>query len=60
MRIGVWMAERVITPFIPPNTVNTAVTAISPIALFEENTTGECSHTDLSKHVSYQSNDGKP
>ena len=32
IRIGVWMVESVITPFMPPNTVNTAVIKISPIA----------------------------
>ena len=35
MRIGVWMADKVITPFIPPNTVNTAVIAIRPIAPYQ-------------------------
>jgi hypothetical protein len=32
IRIGVWMAESVITPFIPPNTVKIAVIKIRPIA----------------------------
>ena len=35
IRIGVCMAERVITPFIPPNTVNTAVMAIRPMAPYQ-------------------------
>ena len=29
------MEDRVITPFIPPNTVNTAVMAIKPIAPYQ-------------------------
>ena len=32
IRIGVWMAESVITPFIPPKTVKIAVMKIRPIA----------------------------
>ena len=35
LRIGVWMAESVITPFMPPKTVNTAVTAIRPMAPYQ-------------------------
>ena len=29
------MADKVITPFMPPNTVNTAVIAMSPIAAYQ-------------------------
>ena len=35
IRIGVWMEERVITPFMPPKTVNTAVMAIRPMAPYQ-------------------------
>ena len=36
IRIGVCMADKVITPFMPPKTVNTAVMAISPIAPYQK------------------------
>ena len=35
MRIGVWIAESVITPFIPPNTVKMPVSTIRPIAPYQ-------------------------
>ena len=31
-RIGVWMVDNVITPFIPPNTVKMVVRIIKPMA----------------------------
>jgi hypothetical protein len=34
--IGVWIADIVITPFIPPNTVNIAVIAIRPSAPYQK------------------------
>ena len=36
MRMGVWMVESVITPFMPPNTVNTAVMTIRPMAPYQK------------------------
>lgn len=35
MRMGVCMADSVITPFMPPNTVNTAVMAMRPMAPYQ-------------------------
>ena len=34
--IGVWIADRVITPFIPPKTVKIPVSTIKPIAPYQK------------------------
>ena len=34
--MGVWIADRVMTPFMPPNIVNTAVITIRPIAPYQK------------------------
>lgn len=67
-RIGVWMVDNVITPFIPPNTVKMVVRIIKPMAPaqkfkpqdIQKDTTCKGCNTHLSKDVSYEGDDREP